>query len=310
MKALQEKPDWWTEGTDTLVEVESTEEQYWWVLDKMRESMAQNTHISKLWRIQNSRLWAYYLFHKDERLSRNEVDPNEQYVWHGTSHTDPAVIYNDRLDGFMMQTASRGFWGPGTYFAANAEYSKSFSFRPKNLEANADRPQGNDDEHEMLLTKLLVGREIYLPMTSGLSAPPVDHSTGQRYNTVVGTTGESTVFVVYENGRAYPNFLIRFYIGEQDQDRSPFQSRVQAMGSPHWRDNTSESFVAHRSSTLESNNNNEESRNEVDPIWEYFGDEGWEPYEPQDQSKIESVYQDYTSNNAVTSALYITTSQW
>jgi len=79
------------------------------VTDRLQDTMS-DAHVSKLWRIQNKSLWSYYSFHKD-RLSMNGIDHNEQSVWHGTSNLDPAAIYNDRQDGFMMQFSSDGFWG-------------------------------------------------------------------------------------------------------------------------------------------------------------------------------------------------------
>jgi hypothetical protein len=48
---LQGMPETWSDTVDTIVEVPPEDEQYWTVLDRMRESM-DDVHISKLWRIQ------------------------------------------------------------------------------------------------------------------------------------------------------------------------------------------------------------------------------------------------------------------
>jgi type II secretory pathway pseudopilin PulG len=106
---LQEKPETWSDCDDILVEVPPDEDQYWQVAARLKETMA-DAHISKLWRIQNTSLWTYYSFHKD-RLSMNKIKHNERSVWHGTSSLDPAIIYNDRQDGFMMQFSQVGLWG-------------------------------------------------------------------------------------------------------------------------------------------------------------------------------------------------------
>jgi len=100
---LQGLPDTWSDTLSTTVEVSPEDEQYWAVLDRMRESM-DDAFISKLWRIQNTSLWSYYSFHKD-RLLTHGIDHGERGVWHGTSSLDPAVIYNDKQDGFMMQVS-------------------------------------------------------------------------------------------------------------------------------------------------------------------------------------------------------------
>jgi hypothetical protein len=58
------------------------------------------------------------------------ITENEWHVWHGTSGLDPAMIYNDKQDGFMMQFASAGFWGRGIYFADKSAYSCNYSYTP------------------------------------------------------------------------------------------------------------------------------------------------------------------------------------
>ena len=106
---LQETPDTWTASDQILVEVDPTDDQYWQVSDRLQATMS-DAHISKLWRVQNTSLWTYYSFHRD-RLEMHGVVPNERSVWHGTSSLDPAIVYNDRQDGFMMQFSQKGFWG-------------------------------------------------------------------------------------------------------------------------------------------------------------------------------------------------------
>ena len=36
------------------------------------------------------------------------------------------------------------------------------------------------------------------------------------------------MFIVYENGRAYPRYRVRYYRGERDPERTPFASREEA----------------------------------------------------------------------------------
>jgi hypothetical protein len=105
----QDLPNKWSDSKKALVEIQSHEEEYQKVAGALTESMS-DAHISKLWRIQNKSLWTYYSFHKD-RLSMNGIPHNEMNVWHGTSSMDPALIYNDKQDGFMMQYSRSGLWG-------------------------------------------------------------------------------------------------------------------------------------------------------------------------------------------------------
>ena len=55
-----------------------------------------------------------------------------------------------------------------------------------------------------MLTSLLVGNEVELEPNSALRFPPTIPGQDRRYDTVSGTTCGSKVYVVYENGRAYP----------------------------------------------------------------------------------------------------------
>jgi hypothetical protein len=106
---IQEKPETWSDGDDILVEVPAEDDQYWQVAARLQETMT-DAHITKLWRVQNTPLWKNYSYQK-VRLSDNNIKHNERSVWHGTSRTDPAVIYNDKLDGFMTQVSKEGYWG-------------------------------------------------------------------------------------------------------------------------------------------------------------------------------------------------------
>lgn len=219
---LQDTPETWTDSPDQLVAVLPEDDEYWIINDRLKETM-KDAHISKVWRVQNTSLWTYYSFHKD-RLSINSISHNERSVWHGTSTLDPVVIYNDPMDGFMMQFAAAGFWGRGIYFADKGEYSHSYayqsppapaivssstshwfssSFNPIGSGARSGAGSGSEragavhGEREMFLAKLLVGNSVELSMDRSLTVPPIDPNTGQKFTTVTGVTGGSKVWIVY-----------------------------------------------------------------------------------------------------------------
>ena len=136
-----------------------------------------------------------------------------------------------------IQYSRYGLWGRGLYFAEQASYSYRFAYDPSLLRPASDnasfasmgnRSQGLDDEREMFMVKLNVGEHIELAQDPTLSVPPLNETTGNKYNTVSGTTQDAHVFIVYENGRAYPEYLVRFYRGGRDTDRTPFATREEA----------------------------------------------------------------------------------
>ena len=64
----------------------------------------------------------------------------------------------------------------------------------------------------MFRVKLLVGAEVrIMPKDKTLIHAPAKPGGG-RYDTVTGETGGSKVYVVYENGRAYPEYLVTYVV--------------------------------------------------------------------------------------------------
>jgi WWE domain len=125
----------------------------------------------------------------------------------------------------------------GIYFAAKSAYSNGYAFKPskgltEDTPSRSERPNAQDGEREIFLTKLLVGNEVLMNRDESaerkacraLTVPPTDPKTGLKYNSVTGKTQNSQVWIVYENGRAYPEYLVRYYRGKRDHNRTPFQS--------------------------------------------------------------------------------------
>ena len=155
--------------------------------------------LLELKRIQNESLHEYYCMRRDlmAKISGN-ASQLERHVWHGTRSNDPKVVYEDVQEGFMMQYSAQGMWGRGLYFAENAAYSHNYSW---------DLGNGT---RQMMYTKLLCGEEVnVMPNDNTLIAPPVKKAP-VRYDTVTGTTNGSKVYIVYENGRAYPEYLVTY----------------------------------------------------------------------------------------------------
>lgn len=133
----------------------------------------------------------------------------------------------------------------GIYFANNSSYSDNYAYRANHVAKagsgngsssllcadidGTDRPTGSNDEKEMFLVKLLIGNEKLMDQCRSLTVPPTDPTTGLKHNTVTGYTGGSQVWIVYENGRAYPDYLVRYYRGRRDVTRTPYETRHEAM---------------------------------------------------------------------------------
>jgi hypothetical protein len=179
-----------------LVTVASHTTEFNAVEGKIKATMP-TVQIQKLERIQNVLLWKKYSMRKALMTEVNGKDPNEKSVWHGTRGNDPKVIYEDKQDGFMFQHSQAGMWGRGIYFAENASYSDGYAHNC------------GGGQKSFMLTKLLSGEETHIPSDGSLKMCP-DKPGGGRYDTVTGDTGGSKVYIVYENGRALPEYLVTY----------------------------------------------------------------------------------------------------
>eukprot|EP01043_Picozoa_sp_COSAG02_P012436 COSAG02_NODE_479_length_21477_cov_49.737674_10_plen_1821_part_00 len=201
-KGQFDTPDHWQpQGGENciLVDVMPGTPEFRHVRDCMVATMPHaDQQIMKVQRVQNIALWEFYSMQKRKLGKLNGKDPNEVTVWHGTRALDPRAIFLDKQDGFMMQHSNQGMWGTGLYFAKNASYSDTYSHRC------------GFGKKSFFLTKLLAGEEKrIMPNDPNLRFCP-DKPGGGRYDTVTGETNGSKVYVVYENGRAYPEYLITY----------------------------------------------------------------------------------------------------
>ena len=302
----QPKPSHWTKRNG-LVKVPPTQQEYWDVLAKLRETIDDTgCHLSSLSRVQNMGIWSYYVFRKNQLANKYKVDMNhstkvnECSVWHGTSSLNPDVIYKDSQDGFMMQLSQQGHWGRGIYFSERAGYSDPYSFKPFNKYTDTIQ-----QDRELYLVKLLVGEEIFLDRNTdeymreackGLLAPPDNPDRpGLKFDTVSGLIDDeknTKVYVVYENGRAYPEYLVRYYKGERDPERTPYESLDEAIHGEASKPFMPPDPESALTELAEDDISVTSHRSECNALWEFEeGDSGWVQYQSAHQIQLEEAYQ-------------------
>ena len=141
--------------------------------------------------------------------------PREVELFHGTSTTPPHVIYGGQ-EGFDMRRCT-AVWGVASYFAEQAAYS------------NAKYVFVNDDgEREILVADVLVGKTVEVdprePAAAKLRMPPeLPGEPGVHADSVTGVGGgggQSRVFMIYANGRAYPKYKLTYRM-PGDRPKSP-----------------------------------------------------------------------------------------
>lgn len=222
----------------------------------------------------------------------------------------------------------------GIYFADKSSYSNSYSykpaFRPQHLTIEDGRPVGSGDEHELFLTKLLIGKQVHMNRDESsqkanecraLTVPPVNPRSSLKYNTVAGETGGSKVWIVYENGRAYPDYLVRYYRGKRDPKRTPYQNQTDALNKE--RTFGRQSGIASSSLNTEINltrdfvDADSTGSGGVGVIWEFWDNSGWKDYNAAHQRKLEAGYKLFSamgtgtgSANTNTQCIHIQSDTW
>lgn len=111
--------------------------------------------------------------------------------------------------GFDQTYASKGMWGVATYFAVNASYSDSYSYR-----------LGSSGQRQMFFADVILGTPTpEIPSNGALKRPPANptppvadpHGNPVLYDSVCGRTGGSRVFMSYApRCRAYPTYLLTY----------------------------------------------------------------------------------------------------
>ncbi|XP_044073695.1 poly(ADP-ribose) polymerase family member 14-related sequence 1 isoform X2 [Siniperca chuatsi] len=154
--------------------------------------------IIKIERIQNPLLWKSLQIKKRDMEQRNGHQNNEKRLFHGTCHSTVAYI-NEH--GFNRSYAGKNAacYGNGTYFAVNASYSAQNTYSKPN-------PNG---EKCMYLCRVLTGD--YTAGQQHMIVPPSKGPVSvQKYDSVVDNVARPSMFIIFHDSQAYPEYLITF----------------------------------------------------------------------------------------------------
>ena len=224
-------PDYWDSMIDPttkkpgplrVIDVAARSEEYKFVLTEFNKTMVQGTNytaIVTIERIQNPALYEQYAAKKKHLDSHNPKDvKNERWLFHGTkedsvSHINTTnfnrslcgqngkkvlIIYNSVLLKLFFVTAT--MFGRGCYFARDATYSNRDTYSVPN----------SRNEKRMYFVRVLTG-EFTKGEEKMAVAPPKDPSEPTvLYDSVVNSTSSPTIFVVFYDGDAYPEYLITY----------------------------------------------------------------------------------------------------
>ncbi|XP_054984122.1 protein mono-ADP-ribosyltransferase PARP14-like [Sorex araneus] len=155
--------------------------------------------IKKIERIQNLPLWNSYQTKKKAMGSKNNNVINEKQLFHGT---DENSVSHVNVNGFNRSYAGKNAvaFGKGTYFAVNAKYSADDKYSV---------PDANGKKY-MYYVRVLTGFST-LGNSSLIVPPPKNpQNSTDLYDTVTDSIQNPTIFVVFYDYQAYPEYLITF----------------------------------------------------------------------------------------------------
>ncbi|XP_070569579.1 protein mono-ADP-ribosyltransferase PARP14-like isoform X2 [Ptychodera flava] len=176
----------------------SNSDEYSKVEKRMQESYKPNS-IVQIERIQNPKLYRQYFVERQTMVAKNKPEiQNERKLFHGTAEDSIEKI---NKNGFNRSFAGKhaAYYGNGTYFAVNAKYSASGTYSSTDSKGNK----------HMYLAMVLTGE--FAVGKSGFLVPPAKGSDPTDcYDSVVDNETNPSMFVVFNDAMAYPEYLITF----------------------------------------------------------------------------------------------------
>ncbi|XP_073770752.1 protein mono-ADP-ribosyltransferase PARP14-like isoform X2 [Danio rerio] len=179
-----------------LVKLTSSSNEYADVEKEFRRTGLTFTIIN-IERVQNSSLWKNYMVKKEELENKNQHKNNERRLFHGTGPDSTDQINHNGFNRSFAGTHG-AMYGNGTYFAVDPNYSAQGYSKPD-----------TKGHKRMYLARVLVGD--FTQGSSGLLAPPAKSSSNaDLYNSVTDKMNNPTMFVIFNDVQAYPEYLITF----------------------------------------------------------------------------------------------------
>ena len=173
-------------------------------IEKEFYSTAHSTkhEIIKIESVQNRYLWdKYFGAKKALKKSIGKDRLNEKNLWHGTD--------NDTIDkitrlGFRKEFNFTCYYGEGTYFAKNAGYSVNYCQK-------GTKPK--DGVYMILYCKVLCGEWSLGSKDKTLTNWPIKtDGSGQIFDSLVNSTSSPIIWVIHDDARVYPLFIVYFKV--------------------------------------------------------------------------------------------------
>ncbi|KAM9392684.1 protein mono-ADP-ribosyltransferase PARP14-like isoform 2-T2 [Pholidichthys leucotaenia] len=154
-------------------------------------------NIIKIERVQNPTLWQNYNLMKKQLEVKNKHTNNERLLFHGTSSNSIDLINTKGFNRSYAGTHGAAY-GKGSYFAVDPGYSARGYAKPD-----------HNGHKRMYQARVLVG-DVTQGQGGMITPPAKTSNTADLYDSVTDNTGKPTMFVVFNDIQAYPEYLITF----------------------------------------------------------------------------------------------------
>ncbi|XP_039465725.1 protein mono-ADP-ribosyltransferase PARP15 isoform X1 [Oreochromis aureus] len=157
--------------------------------------------IIQIERLQNVHLRRTYEAQKKHISDKNaqEGGAGKKLLYHGTTRENcDSIVKTGFNRSFAGQNAT--VYGHGTYFAVDANYSAQPTY---------SKPAA-DGSQLMFVARVLTG--VYTQGQATMKVPPPRNpqQSHDRYDSVVDRINNPSMYVVFHDNQAYPDYLITF----------------------------------------------------------------------------------------------------
>ncbi|KAM9401103.1 protein mono-ADP-ribosyltransferase PARP14-like [Salvelinus alpinus] len=175
-----------------------TSSEYQAVAQGFQSTTATQVTIHKIERVQNVFLWqAYTLCEQRIRAKNGAAEVGVRKLYHGTAATTCDAIESN---GFNRSYANITAHGVGVYFAVDASYSTNPRYTP---------PDGSG-HRRMYVARVLTGRYTLGDRSMKFTPRRSPTDSADCYDSLVDNLQRPSMFVIFHDDQAYPEYLITF----------------------------------------------------------------------------------------------------
>lgn len=155
--------------------------------------------ILNIERVQSLYLWqAYKVLEQRFQTKNGKAEVGERILYHGTA---AATCNSIEKSGFNRGYTTVAAYGVGVYFAMTASYSAHDRFSPRDTAGHK----------RMYVARVLTGRSAQGDPSMRVPPPRSTSDPHDCYDSLVDNAQQPTMFVVFHDDQAYPEYLVTFH---------------------------------------------------------------------------------------------------